>query len=145
MPINKIMWYARVGVFNSINYNSVLIQKTRPSFLDSKHYFCIILHFCIIISALSLFHYFIICIQISYFQKCVKDLIFLLLVCRGYIESNPGPKTSHFSKVTVLKVIATSTSMIIRNVMFFRNISQGTTQGTEKKEGKYILQRLFTS
>ena len=182
MPINKIMWYTRVGVFNSINYNSVLIQKTRPSFcffgsvkfiiarichvvisfilfminqvikyglkisfLDSKHYFCIILHFCIIISALSLFHYFIICIQISYFQKCVKDLIFLLLVCRGYIESNPGPKTSDFSKVTVLKVIATSTSMIIRNVMFFRNISQGTTQGTEKKEGKYILQRLFTN
>ena len=63
----------------------------------------------------------------------------MLLVCRGYIESNPGPKTSDFSKVTVLKAIATSTSMIIRNFMFFRNISQGTTQGTEKEEGKYIL------
>ena len=117
MPINKIMWYTRVGVFNSINYNSVLIQKTRPSFcffgsvkfiiarichvvisfilfminqvikyglkisfLDSKHYFCIILHFCIIISALSLFHY-------LHSNFILPKMCERLLVCRGYIES----------------------------------------------------------
>ena len=32
MPIDNIIWYAKVGVFNSIYYNSVLIQKTRSFF-----------------------------------------------------------------------------------------------------------------
>ena len=73
---------------------------------------------------LKLTSLFLICIQTAYCQKCIRELIFPLLLCSGDIETNLGPKktasisfchwnlnsitTHNFSKVKLLKAMATS-------------------------------------
>ena len=49
---------------------------------SSEHWIQILLEANIIISNLH---------SNSYYQKCVKELIFVLLLCSSDIESNPGP------------------------------------------------------
>ena len=125
--------------FNSITYNSAL--KSRPSLCFFGSVKGIITKICQIYIDFILFMInqvikirfkisskltllFLICISITYSQKCIKELIFLLLLCSGDIESNRGPKktasisfchwnlnniTAHnFSKVTLLKAMSAS-------------------------------------
>ena len=110
MPIDNITWYARVRVFNSITYNSVLIQKTRSFCCLFGSVKGIITKICQMVISFILFminqvlkigfkisskltSLFLICILNCLLQKMYeKKLIFLLLLCSGDIESNPGPK-----------------------------------------------------
>ena len=110
----NIIRYARVSVFNSINYNLALNQKTKPSFFffglvkGNITKICqMVISFILFIinqvmkirfkTSSKLISLFLICFQTAYSQKCIIELIFQLLLCSGYIESNPGPKKLHGS------------------------------------------------